>query len=176
MDIVILAATYCMHMKPFSLLIIAGATLAVSCQQSGTSTDHTNDSTRTQGDTATTASTGPLATGLQCFMQVIGKDTAFLHLEAASDSISGQLEYRRYEKDSNKGDIKGSVQGNIISVQYHFMSEGMMSTRQEVFKLDGERLYAGLPASFNNQGEPVFEKDPANIKFDTVPFVKVPCP
>ena len=176
MDIVIFAATYCMHMKPFAFLLLTGATLALSCQQSGTTTDHSSDSTLTQGDTVTTATTSPLATGLQCFTQVVGKDTAFLHLEAANDSISGQLEYHRYEKDSNKGDIKGSVQGNIISVQYHFMSEGMMSSRQEVFKLDGERLYAGLPASFDEQGAPVFEKDPAKIKFDAVPFVKVPCP
>ena len=176
MDIVILAATYCMHMKPFSLLIIAGATLAISCQQSSTSTDHTSDSTLTSVDTAATGATSHPAIDLRCFMQKVGKDTASLFMKINNDSVSGHLEYRRYEKDSNDGDFEGTIQNNILHLQYHFMSEGMMSTRQEVFKLDGERLYAGLPASFNNQGEPVFEKDPANIKFDTVPFVKVPCP
>jgi hypothetical protein len=163
-------------MKPFSFLLIAGATLAVSCQQSGTTTEQTSDSIVTSTDTAATATTSHPAIDLRCFTQTAGKDKASLFMKINNDSVTGHLEYHRHEKDSNEGDFEGTIQNNIISVQYHFMSEGMMSTRQEVFKLEGERMYTGLPASFNNQGEPVFEKDPANIKFDTIPFVKVLCP
>jgi len=176
MDIVILAATYCKHMKPFSLLLLAGATLAVSCQQSGTSTDHNSDSTVASADTAAAATTSQPAIDLRCFTQTVGKDKASLFMKVNNDSVSGRLEYNRYEKDSNEGDFEGTIQNNILRLQYHFMSEGVTSTRAVVFKLAGDSLYEGLPASFDNQGEPVFEEDAARIKFDTTPFVKVQCP
>ncbi|HEU4553100.1 MAG TPA: hypothetical protein VFS25_09705 [Chitinophaga sp.] len=163
-------------MKALPFLLTAVAVITVSCGQNNTNSNNTGGSTDTMSETVTTAATTPLAAGPQCFTQVVGKDTALLHLQAANDSIKGRLEYHRYEKDSNKGDFEGAIHDNIITAQYHFMSEGTLSTRPVVFKLDGERLYEGRPSLFDAQGVPVFEKDPARIQFDTIPFVKVQCP
>lgn len=89
--------------------------------------------------------------------------------------MTGTLEYKRYEKDSNKGDIKGVVQGNILDVQYVFMSEGVVSTNQAVFRVEGDKVYEGRAKEFDKEGRPVFGKDLGKVEFDSVGFVRGEC-
>src|ERR1044072_3603575 len=129
-------------MKAPLLLLAAAALAAVSCQQPAGNTGGTTDSTAT-ADTVTASQ--QIQSGPQCFTQIVGRDTAYLQLLTInSDSVSGKLEYHHYEKDSNKGEIKGTLRNNILALQYQFMSEGVTSTVPAVFKMDGEQVYAGL--------------------------------
>ena len=159
-------------MKSFLFLLAAGAAFAAGCQQpSGSGTAQTTD-------TAITTDTVPSADvpqGPQCFIQVVGRDTALLQFEVVNDSVSGRLEYRRYEKDSNKGEIKGSFHDQLLDVQYHFMSEGVMSTNPAVFRVDGDQVFEGRPSGFDKEGRPVFAKDPGYMEFDSIPFVRRVC-
>ena len=157
------------------LLLLAAAAMAASCQQPAGNTETANDSTTVAADTVAAAQQS--ISGPACFTQVVGKDTAYLQLlTIQNDSVSGKLAYHHFEKDSNKGEIKGTLHNNILELQYQFMSEGTTSTVPAVFKLEGEQAYAGLPGSFDKEGAPVFDKDPARIQFDTIPFVKTTCP
>ncbi|GAA0528421.1 hypothetical protein [Chitinophaga japonensis] len=159
-------------MKAIPIFLLAGAAIIAGCQQPA---NHSSTSITHPGDSASAAHTVPTNTGLQCFMKVVGRDSVILQFQVRHDSVSGHLAYRNYEKDKSAGNIKGSLRDSIIDVQYHFMSEGMESTVQTLFKLEDGKAYAGLPGDFDKEGRPVFDKDPARIQFDTVPFLRVPC-
>lgn len=160
-------------MKTFFLVLAAGAVCAAGCQQ------HSGEAGAQSGDSLTTTDTIPVSAvalaGPQCFTQVVGKDTASLSFEVAGDSVSGKLEYKRYEKDSNKGTIKGVMQGNILNVQYTFMSEGMESTNQAVFKVEGDKVYEGRAKEFDKEGRPVFGEDMGKVEWGTEEFVRGEC-
>lgn len=160
-------------MKTFFLVLAAGAICAAGCQQ------HSGDAGAQTRDSLTTTDTVPASAatpaGPQCFTQVVGKDTAKLSFEVAGDSVNGKLEYKRYEKDSNKGTIKGVMRGNILNAQYTFMSEGMESTNQAVFKVEGDKVYEGRAKDFDKEGRPVFGEDLGKVEWDSVGFVKGEC-
>lgn len=67
-----------------------------------------------------------------CYTFATKKDTAFLHLNVTDDIVSGDLEYHFFEKDSNKGRIKGKMIGDSLIADYTFSSEGTTSTREVV--------------------------------------------
>jgi hypothetical protein len=160
-------------MKTFFLVLAAGAIGAAGCQQ------HAGEASTQAGDSLTTTDTVPVSAvrpaGPQCFTQVVGKDTARLSFEATGDSVSGKLEYKRYEKDSNKGTIRGVMRGNILDVQYTFMSEGMESTNQAVFKVEGDKVFEGRAKDFDKEGRPVFGQDLGNVEWDSVGFMRGEC-
>jgi hypothetical protein len=160
-------------MKTFFLVLAASAVCAAGCQQ------HGGEASSQSSDSLTTTDTVPVSAaipaGPQCFTQVVGKDTARLSFEIAGDSVNGKLEYKRYEKDSNKGTIKGVMQGNILNVQYTFMSEGMESTNQAVFKVEGDKVFEGRAKDFDKEGRPVFGEDLGKVAWDSEGFVKGEC-
>jgi hypothetical protein len=160
-------------MKTFFLVLASGAMCAMGCQQ------HAGEASSQTGDSLTTTDTVPVSavrpTGPQCFTQVVGKDTARLSFETSGDSVNGKLEYKRYEKDSNKGTIRGVMQGNMLNVQYTFMSEGMQSTNQAVFKVEGDKVYEGRAKDFDKEGRPVFGEDLGKVEWDSVGFVRGEC-
>ena len=50
-----------------------------------------------------------------CYQMVQQKDTAILNLDVRENLVSGNLEYRRFEKDHNKGTVSG-VRADISPV------------------------------------------------------------
>ena len=157
-------------MKAFFFSLAAGiAACMTACQQPS------SNSSQPAADTVVVADTIPIRIGPQCFMQVVGRDTARLLFEVIDDSVSGKLSYHRYEKDSNAGDITGHMQGNIIDAVYRFTSEGMVSTNQVVFKVEGGQVYEGRASEFDKEGRPVFDKDLGKVQFDSVAFVEGTC-
>ncbi len=67
-----------------------------------------------------------------CYTFATKKDTAFLHINVTDDIVSGDLEYHLFEKDSNKGTIKGKIIGDTLIAEYTFLSEGTTSVREVV--------------------------------------------
>jgi hypothetical protein len=153
-------------MKPFFLLAGLLTIVTSSCQQPGTKT------TTTQTDSTRPAAI--LNEGPQCFSKITtAKDTAYIRFETDNEVVSGQLEYKLFEKDKNTGTISGTITDNIIDVDYRFMSEGIMSVRKAIFKLDNNQLFEATPEKLDNDGQPVFDKD--KLHFDSIPFVKGKC-
>ena len=113
--------------------------------------------------------------GPQCFYHLFSRDTAFLQFETDNEVVTGRLEYKPFEKDKNTGTISGTITDNIIEVEYHYMSEGIMSVRKAIFKLDGERLYEALADKTDKDGQPLFDKDYSKLRYDSIPFVKGDC-
>ena len=89
-----------------------------------------------ESSTSAKSSQEPVA---ECFAHTAAKDSASLRINVGSDGIvNGELDYKLFEKDQNRGKIEGKINGDTLIAQYKFMSEGIESTREVAFlKKDG---------------------------------------
>ena len=69
-----------------------------------------------------------------CYSYAANNDTIEMKLIHVGKSITGTLVYKLYEKDKNSGTIQGSMRGDLLVADYTFMSEGVISLRQVVFR------------------------------------------
>jgi hypothetical protein len=152
-----------------SFFLSAGLlTMIISCQQSAKT--NTTSAPADSAKTTTLVHAGP-----QCFYKTFKQDTAYLEFETDNEVVTGQLEYKPFEKDKNTGTISGTITDNIIEVEYRYMSEGIMSMRKAIFKLDGERVFEATAENTDKDGLPVFDKDYSKLRYDSIPFVKANC-
>jgi hypothetical protein len=156
-------------MKPY--FVAAALLTMLSCQQPASNTPETEEQ-----DTSTITVTAPASIpAQQCYTKISGKDTSYLQFETDREVIDGHLEYRLFEKDKNEGVIRGTISNNIIRAEYSFMSEGTISKRPVVFKVENDQVFEAIPSSVDAQGIPVFNKDQSKLKFEAAPFVKSDC-
>ena len=120
----------------------------------------------------------PVATAYSagCYMMVISKDTAFMHLDDSTGFLSGHLMYKRFEKDSNKGVVTLSPeQDGKMHGWYNFASEGTQSVREIIFKVTDSTMAEGY-GDVKMKGDTIVYKYPTVIKFEEKhPFKKRDC-
>ncbi|UEG54554.1 hypothetical protein LLH06_06215 [Mucilaginibacter daejeonensis] len=75
-----------------------------------------------------------------CYVHVSGKDlrdTLYVKLHVEKDQVTGKMIDAIWEKDSRKGDIKGTLLPNkTIKAVWTFMQEGMTDTMSVALKMD----------------------------------------
>lgn len=91
-------------------------------------------------------------------------DTVSMHLNLQGDSVMGQLVYAFKEKDLNSGSFKGVVEDSILLATYEFESEGIQSSREIAFKLDGKLAIEGY-GEVREQGTGFKFRDPEQLEF-----------
>ncbi|MBS7564182.1 hypothetical protein KHS38_07170 [Mucilaginibacter sp. Bleaf8] len=64
--------------------------------------------------------------------------TVYLNLQGAT--VTGQMNWTPYEKDSRKGTLKGTRSGDMIDATWTFMQEGMTDTLALKFELKNNQL------------------------------------
>lgn len=112
---------------------------------------------------------------LNCYRYATEKDTVLLKLIHIENSITGILVYKFSEKDKNEGTILGSMKGDLLVADYTFMSEGIQSTRQIAFKLQGNTFVEGYGESFEQDGK-IFFKDLDSLDFNhSIKLAEYPC-
>ncbi len=119
-------------MKHILWVFIAVAALA-SCTQ--------NTSTNTTADTAGADSSTVNTTN--CFLRTEGlnsQDSTRVSLTTDNGMVSGTYDWLPYEKDSRKGTLSGTVEGDIIKATWKFMQEGIQDSMQVEFKRSGSDL------------------------------------
>jgi len=122
-------------------LFISGVTfIIISCNNH--EAENKNEPSGT--DTAQTAREN-------CYQYIHARDTIDLKMMIDNGAVTGTLAYNLYEKDKNKGTIKGTIKDDVLIAEYSFMSEGKMSTRQVAFKRDNNFMVEGYG--------PITEKD-----------------
>lgn len=124
-------------------------------------TDKDSGEVMSSGNTETT----------QCYLGIPGKDSIFLQLHIDNNTVSGDLEYKRFEKDRNKGTIKGMFRGDTLVADYTFMSEGVMSVREVMFLKKGDVLMEGFGDVEEKNGKMVF-KNTGDVNFDEFMLLK----
>lgn len=65
-----------------------------------------------------------------CFADTRGVDRAYLNFKEGEGKIRGTLEYAFTQKDSSWGHFTGTDSGTSLSLEYQYLSEGVLSTRQ----------------------------------------------
>lgn len=110
-----------------------------------------------------------------CYRMIIGKDSAMMNLSVSGSNVSGKLDYKRFEKDTNTGNFAGTIDSNKITAWYTFQSEGMVSVRQVVFKINGNTLSEGY-GNIVLKGDTAYFKFPNTLNYEANhPFTKVDC-
>ncbi|WP_276484293.1 hypothetical protein [Paraflavitalea pollutisoli] len=104
--------------------------------------------------------------GINCYEYINQADTVTLRLIHTGESISGILVYHLDGKDANKGTLQGNMRDSLLVANYSFMSEGMTSERQVVFKLDQGSLVEGYGERVVQNDKETF-KDLSSLKFDS---------
>ena len=102
----------------------------------------------------------------ECYQYAAKKDTVSITLITSNgNNVSGDLEYKWFEKDNNDGKISGMFKGDTLYADYTFQSEGMTSVREMVFLKKGNTLIEGF-GDIEEKGDKQVFKDKKNLKFD----------
>ncbi len=101
-----------------------------------------------------------------CYLGVTAKDSIRLHIEITGDSVHGNLNYLMDQKDSNTGTFTGTMHGDTLLADYHFISEGMQSIRQVSFIINDSMAFAGYGEMVENGNKMRF-KNPLSLTFET---------
>jgi len=114
------------------------------------------------------------AANSSCYTQVTDKDTVTLHLVMADGKVSGDLQYRLFEKDMNTGTITGKFKGDTLVADYTFFSEGKTSVREVAFLKKGDDYTEGFGMVRQQKGKMIFR--PGTLQFsDSLLLKKVDC-
>ncbi len=113
--------------------------------------------------------------GTTCYAK-LDRDTIQLSLLSTSDSVSGTLRYKLFQKDENNGSIHGNFRADTLFAEYVFQSEGMQSMREIVFlRKDGSLIQGIGPVA--EQGNRQYFTDHKQIQFDSgIELKKSACP
>ncbi|RYY62104.1 MAG: hypothetical protein EOO05_03975 [Chitinophagaceae bacterium] len=152
------------------LLLLPGMlVLAAACNNPG---DKLNDTGSRPADSVTVLQPPAVDTSLSgCYAFEAGRDTVMLQLEKKAENVSGSLSYNYFEKDRNDGTLQGTLSGDRITGFYLFKSEGVMSVRQEIWKVSNGQLVPGSGEMIQRNDSMLF-RDPAAVKFDETRALK----
>ena len=110
-----------------------------------------------------------------CYSMTSNRDTASLQLIIKDSSINGTLSYSLYEKDHNSGSFQGEIVDGMLLAWYMFKSEGLMSVRQEVFRIGKDELWPAI-GEVEVRNDTAYFSKPDQLKFDsTRAFKRVQC-
>lgn len=73
-----------------------------------------------------------------CFAAASGSDRAYLNFKEINGKIRGTLEYAFAQKDSSWGQIKGVESDSALTLEYQYLSEGLLSNRQLTLTREGQ--------------------------------------
>jgi hypothetical protein len=111
----------------------------------------------------------------ECYEYVQGNDTIQATLMIQSGTVSGDLTYKLFEKDTNNGTLLGKMNGDTLIADYTFASEGTTSVRQVAFIRKNKSLIEGYGESEEKEGKMVF-KDVKKLNFsDNMVLNEIPC-
>jgi len=67
------------------------------------------------------------ATGKECYLKVIGRDSIMLQMQRNGDSVTGNFYWKPAEKDSKRNTFKGVLKGTTATTIAEVTGEGMTS-------------------------------------------------
>jgi hypothetical protein len=82
-----------------------------------------------------------LDTSKQCFLAVLGKDSALLSLQLVEGKLKGNLKYHFFEKDNSNGTVEGMMFKDTLYLNYTFNAEGSTSTRPLKMLLSNQQIF-----------------------------------
>ena len=94
---------------------------------------------------------------IECYTYLENKDTIYMALRIKDDSIvEGDLSYSLFEKDQNKGNIRGRISNDSLFASYQFSSEGKDSEREVFFLKSPKGFVEGFTETEESNGKTSF--------------------
>ena len=118
------------------IVILLLATIVMACNN-----NQENTSSADSASTLSNNNSSPKQETELCFQRTANQDTSTIHLVFESDRVSGVFNHIPYEKDSRKGTLSGTRNGDKIKAVWSFMQEGMNDTLSVEFKVSENELY-----------------------------------
>lgn len=116
-----------------------------------------------------------LKEGKYCYQYVNEKDTFDINfLVTASKQVSGTMIIDSDGKDVNMGTIQGTINKDVISVNYRFLTGDQSSIRNMNLKVRGNLLITGTGQE-EAIGDSAFIRDKASIQYDGLVYHGVKC-
>jgi hypothetical protein len=125
-------------MKYLNLFCMASVFIA-SCSSNNNKTGNKDSVDAHAADTGKVTAAAPAASSL-CFLKTEGKDTTSIELVTKDTKVTGIMNWLPYQKDSRKGTLDGTVNGDTINAVWSFMQEGMKDTLNLKFVLKNGEL------------------------------------
>lgn len=151
----------------FSILAAGVCILSFAACTNENKTSGVTDTSEVIAVDTTFTATNVKKNSSDCYAYIKNRDTATLQINIEGEELTGDLNYRLFEKDSNKGKIAGEMRGDTVIAEYTFDSEGMRSVREVIFvrKADGA-LYEGTGEVMEKGGKTIF-KNRSALKFNS---------
>lgn len=112
---------------------------------------------------------------IECFSYIGERDTIFMSIHIKNDSIvEGELTYSLYEKDKNKGTLRGILKGDSLFADYEFSSKGKTSTREIFFLKTEKEVIEGYATVKKSGNKSVFSNKNFTLK-KNMPLNRVDC-
>lgn len=94
---------------------------------------------------------------IECYTYLENKDTIYMALRIKDDSIvEGDLSYSLFEKDQNKGTIRGRISNDSLFASYQYSSEGKDSEREVFFLKNPNGFVEGFTETEESNGKTSF--------------------
>lgn len=151
-------------MKYNYILLLSAAGFLAACNNQPTKTDQPTEISAAAPVNETT-----------CYAGNSGRDSIDMLVKTDGDKITGDLNYRFFEKDQNHGTINGMIKGDTLIADYMFQSEGQQSVRQVAFLKKGDDLVEGYGDMEERDGKMVF-KNTGGLDFsNSISLKKTEC-
>jgi len=113
-------------------------------------------------------------TDTSCFILTEGRknqDTQAVKLAINGNDVTGKLFYMPSEKDWRFGNLRGTKDGDMLTLMWVYVQEGMKDSTQVVFKIDANTLLQ-KPFSYDNKTGKEFISDTSQF---TMKYQQVDC-
>lgn len=163
-------------MRNISYLFMALLTAFLfSCKPSNKSADEQKDPSEIDLPVTELSGKEPVLTdGTHCYQYTMKRDTYTIDITVTGNAVTGRMAFDNYEKDSSEGFVAGTLNDDILNINYRFNSEGMSSVRNINLKVRGKMLITGIGEE-EVVGDSAFIKDPSTIKYEGLIYSKVDC-
>lgn len=101
-------------------------------------------------------------------------DSTIINLEIIGNKVTGRMDWIPAEKDSGRGTLEGTIDGNIVTALYSYTIEGSDQQQEEIFEIRKNELAVKIGELVEYENMVLRFKDPNTAVFRDV-FPRVPC-
>jgi hypothetical protein len=101
-------------------------------------------------------------------------DSTIVNLEISGNKVTGRMDWIPAEKDSGRGTLEGTIDGNTVTVLYSYTIEGSDQQEEKMFEIRNYELAVYTAELEEDENMVLRIKDSSTITFGyTLP--RVPC-
>jgi hypothetical protein len=101
-------------------------------------------------------------------------DSVVINLEIIGNKVTGKMDWIPAEKDSARGTLEGTIDGNTVTVLYSYTIEGSDQQEEKVFEIREHELAMKVGELEEDENMVLKLKDPTTATFREI-LPRVPC-